>query len=297
MDEVVPHADDLASVITKALEKVEEQNLEVKAAIFPHLAMLGLAHCREFMQDESHMKDIMAVLDGLWKLGTQVDALYKHPRTIALILAIEADIHRLQSDYEALRRTNKLLWNILKRYDWLDEQEWMPRLRNDLAFSMANSFSADPDCDATKYLLEDCVRYYRILSLKARESDKNRQVAGQELSAFLSKSLSIYYYQKLIFRSPCAPLFKFAARDIYDTIYAIEPRSLPHWPDLKLTIRKRVEADLNKVRNESAQAETLDPTNSLSDVMGKLEETPKQEPVDSKFAPSDLLMKTPTPAL
>lgn len=296
-EEVIPRHRDVNEVISEVIAKAALKKESELEAVFPGICRMVMIHAATLM-DEEDFDSVLALLDAQWNLSTRVNGLFSFPYEMALLLSLEADAHRGKRDYEAMKRSRKMLWTLLQRYAWLGESDWGQKMRRHIALSLAIDYSTAGDCDAAKYLLQECVQYSRVEAYGSREEDPDAIKESAEATLeLLSTSLRAYYFMKRLIKSPCAPLFEYAARDVYDLIFTQDPKLLPFWHDMKVNVRRSFDGQLKNIASQQEALRGLNPSNNAMPSTSLEPEKQSTTETDSRFVPSSLLLQPKTPTL
>lgn len=297
LEEVVPRHSDTTAVINEVVAKARQKKVSELEVLFPVISRMVLMQATELLLQENY-DSVMALLDAQWELSKRVDGLFRFPREMSLVLGLEADVHKGKGDFEAMRRSKKMLWMLLQRYDWLGESDWGPRMRRQLALSLAVDYSTAGDCDTTKYLLQECVHFARLSGMDSGEESLERvEESANNILELLSTSLRSYYFMKRLLKSPCAPLFEYAARDVYDLVFALDPKLLPFWHDLKVNVRRTFDGQIQERTSQKISLKELNPAKDIASsvILAPLNESMSEE--DERFSPSSLLLQPRNPTL
>lgn len=299
LTEVMPRYTKESDVMSELLARTKEMSDSELEAVFASVSSILLDYCSSLLADEEY-ENALRILDEHWMLAARVRAMFKFPQEMTFALSLESDVHKAMGNTKASRHAKKILWRLMKQYEWLGAGGWGSKVKNQVSFYLATVSAAENDCDATKYLLRDCIQFARQSVVQNdTEDEENDYDTAKNLFELLTFSLRSYYYLKGVMHSPCALLFKYSARDAYDIIEALNPGSLPVWKDLKLGVKGRIESQINDpdLREQVAEA-SLAGKNALSkSVMGHKSEKEKakkeNEPIeDPTFAPTELLAKS-----
>lgn len=127
------------------------------------------------------LDNALDLLDIYWDLIRRVDGVFKFPSVVAPLLSLESNIHRARNDLPALKKSDFVLWKLLKQYEWLgDEIETRRRQRAFAAFSLAVTMASMGDCDSSAYFIRDFVQMARLMSFSREEIENlsKKSVSG-----------------------------------------------------------------------------------------------------------------------
>jgi hypothetical protein len=277
--------EDVLELVKQRCSQISDSQLESDFLVISGI----LASMIQDLILKERVESALDALELHWALVKRVDGFYKFPSAVASLLALESDIHRERGDIKAVEKSELLLWKLLKQYEWVeDDPERRRQQRANTAFSLALAFASSGECDSAEYFARDFVHVVRTLSLVnddeveyqilhsstqafAQSSDSDSLIHGARrkspygpdgpepashnvanaklMMSLLSSSLRVHFYFKNVAPSPCADLFEYAARDIYDVIFSIDPRFLPHWKDLKRNMRMSTKQEVAMQRN------------------------------------------------
>ena len=236
--DVAPSKTSMDEVYEAVLEQGRRLSVASLVSNFPSLSntMFVLASTKHASGD---YEQALKVLDGHWELVVKAEAVFKFPREVVRCLALESQIHTEHGDLQASVRCNRILWKLLKQYEWIAEEREFESLRTRISTSLALAAALKDDCLGAEYFLGDAVHYARqvVVSHNIRD-EQYAEGFARDVFKLLHASLQAYFYLKYNTSSKCKNTFKRSARAAYDVIFAVEPSALPHWKDLKRNIKE-----------------------------------------------------------
>lgn len=290
--EVAPNHRSVNEALVEVMAYTRSRSNAELEILFPSVSRMILGHCSLLLQQE-RFNEVLKLLDLYWELIRRMDGPFRFPKQTSLALGLETDSHKGLGDREAMKRSKIYFWKLMKQYEWLGEDEWGPRLQSRISYSLAEDFAITGDCDATKFFLHNSVQHARLSSLQSGEEDDNRdQESAFDILDLLSRSLQTYNLMRYVAKSPCSPLFKYAAHDVYDVVYALDPRSVPFWHDLKINAFRIFQSEITRAAKdmEALEADGLRPE-SIMDVVSNYSDAGKISEEDALFMPTSLLMQ------
>ena len=248
--DVVPSKTSVDEVVEAVTDLGRHMSVPDLVSCFPSLSRaLFLIATEKFSIGKT--EEALAVLDAHWEFVVKADAMFKFPREVVRSLSLESEIHGSKRDISAMSRSNRILWKLLKQYQWIGGEREFESLRTRVSASLALSSAIDGDCMAAEYFLGDAVQFAREVAVRRGDTDvKDAESLAKDIFKLLQTSLQSYFYLMYWTDSKCKNTFKRSAKAVYDVVFAIDPSVLPHWRDLKRNLKKEMKQKYEKEKEE-----------------------------------------------
>lgn len=231
--EAFPHHDDynvLMDTVVARIRAMTEAELQAnsKAVVDFLISVAGND------MSKLELSRVLEDLDLFWDVIDRLDGLYAFSGQCSAALALESQVHRVNNDLTALRRSQTAHWKLMRQYEMLGQD--LHKDRSSVAFDLAVLSALESDCDQALFYLKDAASYSRKLRLTPTTA---KDEMAEAMLANLVRQMAMYVSLKEVADSPCRQLFKAGARDAYDLIKTVDPVSLPSFLDFKAAFKRR----------------------------------------------------------